>query len=242
MLNVKTNNKAKQGGDVLGGFKVWDTNGYEAVVKAIFIGTSKSGAKFAGIHLNIDNQEYREQIYFTNKEGENFYIDKNSQEPKEMPGFQTVNELVMLTTGIGLLDENQVIEDKVLKLYDPESKAETNQSVPCVVEAHGKSIIVGIQKVKEFKQKKNDATGTYENTDEIRETNQINKVFHAETQGTVTEYIKDTKLGGFWEEWSAKNTPDFVIDKTRNARGSFPAPGRPGASSGKETKSLFGGK
>ena len=242
MLEVKTDANVKSGGDTLGGFKVWDTGAYEAVVKAVYLGKSEKGAQFAGIHLTIDGKEYREQVYFTNREGENFYKDKKTGEAKEMPGFQTVNELVLLTTGTGLLD-NQAIEDKVLKLYDPQAKAETNQSVPCLVEVMNKPIIVGIQKVKSFKQEKNATTGNYEDTAEIREENQINKFFHAETQGTVTEYMKDLKHGAFFEEWTGRNTHDFVVDKTKgkNAATGGAAPGRPGAAQG-ETKSLFGKK
>ena len=241
MLNIKTSDKAQESGDTLGGFKVWDTNAYEAVVKAVYLGKSKEGANFAGIHLMINGQEYREQVYFTNKAGENFYVRDGKE--FEMPGFQTVNELVLLTTGTGLLD-NPAIEEKILKLYDPEQKQETNQSVPCLVEVMGKPIIVGIQKVKEFKQEKNDTTGKYEDSDKVREHNQINKFFHAETQGTVTEYKKDLRLGAFFEEWSAKNTPEFVLDKTKNKKAGGAAPGRPGASgsNGGETKSLFGNK
>lgn len=243
MLKVNVAADVESGGDTLGGFKVWASDAYEAVVKALYFGAAKSGAQFAGIHLTIDGKEYREQVYFTNKAGDTFYVDKNSGKKKELPGYQLVNELCLMTTSIPLLDESQTIEEKILKLYDPDSKAETNQSVPCATDVIGKPIIAGIMHKIANKQEKGD-DGNYHDINEKREYNELNKFFHAETQGTATEYQKDLKIGDFFEAWVNENKGKEVNtfkEVKGNAGGNA---GRPGANnaaagSGQATKSLF---
>lgn len=236
MLKINTANDVESGGDTLGGFKLWPSNAYEAVVKALYFGASDKGAQYAGIHLLIDGTEYREQVYMTNKAGDNFYVDKSTGKKKEMPGFQLVNEICLMTTGLPLLD--QPIEEKILKLYDYNEKKETNQSVPVAVEVIGKPIIAGILHKIKNKQQKVEGTDDYIDIDEKREFNEINKVFHAESQGTATEYQKELKLGAFFEEWVNKNK-DNTIDTFKTPRNA-PQSGRPGANpSNGQTKSLF---
>lgn len=235
MLKFNQADDVEKGGDVLGGFTVFESDAYEATVKALYFGKAKSGAQFAGINLLINGKEYREQVYFTTKAGDTFYVDKNTGKKRELPGFQTVNELCLITTGQPLAA--QEMEEKVLKLWDSEARAETNQSVPVAVEVIGKPVVVGILKEIVNKQQKNDSTGEYEDTEEERTQNQISKFFHAETQGTVTEYEKDTKLGIFFEEWANKNKGN-TINRFRKPQA---APGKPGGNGG-ATKSLFGNK
>lgn len=237
MLNIKTTDNIQEGGDSLGGFKVWESDAYEALVKVVYLGTAKSGAQFAGIHLTIDGKEYREQVYFTNKAGENYYTKDGKA--YELPGFQTVNELCLMTTGVGLMD-GQNVEEKIVKLYDPEAKAETNQSVPVLVDLLNKPVVVGIIKEIVNKQKKNDSTGNYEDIAEKREQNQISKFFHHETKGTATEYKKDLKLGTFFEEWVSQNKGN-TRDRYKEPSANGGAPGRPGQAGGQQqaTKSLF---
>jgi hypothetical protein len=238
-LTIKQADKVETSGDTLGGFKVWESDAYEATVKAIYIGSYVSGAQFCGLHLSIDGTEYREQITITNKAGENFYTkgDKNY----ELPGFQVINELCQLTTGFGLLD--QEIEDRTFKLYDKDAGGETNQSVPCPINVLNKPIVAGILNKLVNKQVKNDATGKYEDTAETRNENELNKVFHAETQGTVTEYQKGLKHGTFLEEWLAKNKGE-VSNQVKKVGGAAQSgrPGQAGPGAGQTTGSLFGNK
>lgn len=249
MLKINTTNDVEENGDVLGGFKIFESDAYETIVKALYFGTWKSGAQYAGIILTTsDGGEYRETITYTNAAGENYYKDKRSGKNKEMPGFQTVNELCLMTTGIGLMDHINAgnIEEKVLKLWDSEAKAETNQSVPVAVEVIGKPVVAGIIKQIVNKQVKGTVDGkeTYVDGPEKREENQISKFFHAETQGTATEYLKDAKLGTFFEEWINKNKGN-TINRYKEVKDGA-APGRPGqaggASGGPATQSLFNRK
>lgn len=240
LLKTTTADDVVEGGDVLGGFRVYDTDAYESMVKVVYVGQSPAGARFLGIHLQLEAGEYRENVYFTNRDGENFYVDKKSGKKKELPGFQTANELCLMTTGLPL--EEQELEEKVIKLYDPEQQQETNQSVPVLVNVINKPVVAAIQKSKKFKQVK-DAAGNYVDTDETREENTISKFFHHESQGTATEYKKDQPLGKFFEAWVNQNKGK-VYDRTQGKTGGNPnagQAGRPGQqppASG-ATKSLF---
>ena len=246
LLKTTTSDKAKAGGDTLGGFSVFKSDAYEAIVKMLYVGQAKSGAKFLGIHLTIDGKEYREQVYFTNKNGENFYTKNN--EDHILPGYQNADELCLLTTGKHL--EDQDVEEKIVRLYDATAGAETNQSVPVLVEALNQPIVVGLIHELVNKQVKN-GEGVYVNAvgqdgkAETREQNQINKFFHAETQGTVTEYTNEMELGKFYQEWVAANKDDKPKNRVKAVQGGATgAPGRPGATGGTggETKSLFNRK
>lgn len=240
MFGITTSQKVEATSDQMGGFKVWDTDVYDATIKVLYAGQSKGGAKFFGLHLTIDGKEYREQIYFTNKEGKNFYT--KSGKDFVMPGFQNVDELMLL-----LLEKDMAalqpddFEEKIIKLYDPDAKGETNQSAMVLTAALGKPVKVAIQKAKVFKQAKN-ANGVYENTADTREENSITKFFHPETNGTVIEHTKNMKIGAFMEEWLAQNRGE-TYDRTKGAAPAAAegAPGKPGQTdqAAGATKSLF---
>lgn len=215
--------------DVLGGFRALESDAYEGVVKLAYAGRSSGGAHFIGLHLMIDGKEYRENIYYTNKQGENFYVDKNTGKRKPMPGFTNVDELCLLTTGQPLAV--QQTEERIVKLYDSNAKAETNQSVPVLIDVMDKPIVAGIMKeITDKTQKQPD--GSYAPTGDTREENRVNKFFHAETQGTVNEYKHDQKLGGFFEEWVAQNKGNTVDRYTKTAGPGGARASAPGASGG----------
>lgn len=238
-IQVKKSAEAKAGGDTLGGFRIYESDAYEAVVKMAYLGQAKSGAQFVGLQLTLNgSDEYREDLYFTNKEGENFYT--KGKEDFILPGFQNLDELCLLTTGVKF--EEQETEEKIVKLYDREAKAETNQSVQVLTNVIGQPVIVGIKKETNWKQVLNDQTNKYEDTAEKRDTNQISKFFHADNQATVTEALKELPFGKFFEEWVNAHKGQ-TNDKTRGASaptgGGAGKAGRPGAAPAGATASLF---
>lgn len=229
----------EESGDVLGGFRAFESDAYEAIIKVVYAGEAQSGAKFLGVHLNIDGKEYREQIYFTNRNGENYYVDKQTGKKKFLPGFQTLDELCLMATEQPL--EEQEVENKVIKLWDRDAGAETNQSVPVLVNLTGKKVVVGIIKQIVDKTQK-DGAGNYVPTGETREENVISKIFHPETQGTITEYTKDLKLGDFYEAWVEQNKGN-TINRAKGAgqggQAGHPGKGNAGGPPAGTTKSLF---
>lgn len=225
--------------DVLGGGGAVDSGVYTGTIKLAYAGMSSGGARSLTVHLDLDGREYREVLYVTNKQKQNYYEKDGKKSP--LPGFTVANDLALLATGLALSE--QEIEEKVVKLYDFDAKAEVPTKVQAMTSLHGRAISVGILKQLEDKKKKNDSTQQYEPTGETRETNVIDKVFHAETGKTVSEYTAKVAEAEFQGKWKAKND-GVVRNKTTGATGKVGTPGQRAANDGGATKtaskSLFG--
>lgn len=212
--NIKSEGLEKSE-DRLGGFSILETDIYSGIVKAFYAGKSDGGAMNVTLILDIGGgKEYREEIYITNKKGENFFTKDGKKMP--LPGFTTVNDICLVTTEKELHELET--EEKIIKVYDYDAKKEVPTAVQMVTEVLGKPLALGIQKVREFKQKKN-AQGVYEDTDETREVNTIQKVFHPTAKVTVPEAREGKTTGEFWDKWLTKNKGQ-VYDKTKGKGGS----------------------
>ncbi len=240
--------------DRLGGFSVFEADLYTGKVKAMYVGTAKSGAMSMNVVVDLgNNKEYREEIYITkkptdeqkkaNKPGDNFFVKDGKKQP--LPGFTTINDFCLITTEKELSELDT--EEKIIKLYDYDAKKEVPTAVQMVTEALDKPVMLGIKKILEFKQKKNDSTGVYEDTDETREKNEIDKVFHPEYKVTIAE-AREQKPAEFHEAWVKKHKGQ-VQDKTGSSKGSKSSGGSgkaagapPSAGGGKPKTSLFGPK
>jgi hypothetical protein len=229
--------------DRLGGYTVYPSAIYNAVIKMAYAGKAASGAHFVTFEFDLGNsQTYRETCYFTNKKGENFWINE-SKKKVPLPGFTMIDDICLLTTEQPLASQNT--EDKMVKVYDSEAKKEVPKSVPVLMDLIGKPISLGILKQLESKNAKN-AAGEYVATGETRDTNIIDKAFHTDTKLTVVEARAGKDAGEFWDKWLEKNK-DVVRDrraKTGGASGGAgrPVGGPPVAGGGTERKSLFGAK
>ena len=74
--------------DTLGGFTLLDSDIYDATLKFVYANRAPSGAVSINIIADIEGTEYREIIYITNKNGENFYYSKaNTSKKMPLPGF-----------------------------------------------------------------------------------------------------------------------------------------------------------
>lgn len=236
--------------DRLGGFAIRETDAYLATIKMAYAGQSQGGAKSVSLVLTLPDGEYNETVYITNKQGENFFYNPNDKTKKvSLPGFTTINDICIVTTGKELHEQDS--EEKVVKVYDYDEKKEMPKTVPVLVELLGKTFYVGLLKQIEDKNKKNESTGEYEPTGETRETNTIEKVFHDPSMITVPEGRKAEKDGTdpvatFYEAWIKKNK-GVTRDKSKGGGGNAGNSGRPagaaptGAAGGpKKTSSLFG--
>lgn len=246
--NQKTDGLQDQG-DRLGGNEPFEQAIHDATIKVAYAGQAASGAQNVTLVADIGGREYRETLYYTNRNGENFFLqdkkDPNSAK-NPLPGFTTINDICLLTTGEELSDQDT--EEKVVKVYNFDERKEVPTPVQVIVALTGQKIKLGILKVKEFKQKKNDA-GVYVDTQETRITNSIDKVFHAETLRTVTEYRQEVQTPEFHDAWDKRNTGK-ERDKTAGAKsngasGTGRPGGLPGASggasgNGQPKRKLFG--
>lgn len=228
-----------------GGRQLFDTGIYEnAMCKLVFAGASDKGAKFMRFLVQIDGKDYEETIYFTNKAGENFYKDKADGKKQQMPGFVTVNEFCLAATGQELSDQD--FEERQIEVWDNEKKQKVRQARSVATGLIDVPITLALRKFIENKSVKAD-DGSYVDTDETRESNEIIKCFHPETRATVAEIKKaqaaDKPIEAkFIDEWAAKYGADHVADKRTkkgNSGGTSGAPPKAGATADKPKNSLF---
>lgn len=244
MFGNMTTDGLEQVGDRLGGGGVLDSDLYTGTVKLAYAGKAASGAQSVTVVIDFGGREYREAFWITNKAGQNFYADKNDPKKKQpLPGFTSVDDLCLLTTGLPL--EDQDVEDKVIKIYDFEQKKDLPTNVPVLVQVIGKPISAAILKQVVDKQKKDDR-GEYRNTGETREENIVDKFFHADSARTVSEIRDGKETGIFAGRWVEKNK-GTVRNKAKGSEGKAGVPGggtsgfTPGAGAAPQRKSLFGG-
>lgn len=226
-----------------GGFQPRVSDAYDFKIKAFYAGAADSGAKNVSIIVEDAAGEYRETIYVTNKKGENWFLNKDDKTKKvPLPGFTTIDDICLAATGFPLAD--QTWEEKVIKLYDFETRKEMNKAVMMAIEMVGKDVTLGLVQTKKNKGVKQD-DGSYIDGPEERIEVGINKVFHTESKVTMAEAREGKTEGEFYAMWAEKNK-GIVIDKRtiKDGAGGKPVnkapPQAAGAAGGAPRKSLFG--
>lgn len=232
-----------------GGMEAIATDAYDATIKMMYVTTAASGAMAMNIVVDIAGKEHRFQEWITNKKGENFYPDKQDAKKKQpLPGFVTVEDICLLTTGEGLSEQD--VEEKTVKIYNFEEKKDIPTPVPVVVNTIGKQIKIGVLREITQVQKKDDS-GEYvdqfneDGSPKTRTQNQIDKIFHPETGRTVNEYRHEVETAEFLTAWLERNKGKDRnrVKDSKGAAAGASGSGRPGAPAGGEKKkSLFGAK
>lgn len=172
---------------------------YEATIVAPYVTHSASGAMAVNLIAKIGEREYRETFYVTNREGKNYYLNQNNKKCP-LPGFNTINDICLIATEQPLSEQDT--EDKVLKLYDFETKSEVNKTVPVISGLMGKKVALGI--LKRIENKRVKEGDTYVDSAESRTFNAVDKVFHPELHVTVPEAVHG-KEAAFWDKWLEAN-------------------------------------
>lgn len=244
MFGNLTTDGLQESQDRLGGISVFNTDIYIGTVKALYAGKSSGGATSVTLIADLNGKEYTETLYVTNKDGQNWFANKQDNTKKvPLPGFTVVDDICLIATGEPLAA--QETEEKVVKVWDSEAKKEMPKSVPMIIAALGKPIALGIQKTLANKQTK---VGTeYVANAETREENHIDKVYHPEMKLTVAEARAGQDVAQFWDAWLLKNK-DQVRDKRTIKDGEVGSSGaptkaapKPGTPAGQPArKSLFG--
>lgn len=235
----------EQTGDRLGGGGVRESGAYDGTIKLAYAGkASASNAQSLNVVIDLGGSEYRETFWVTNKNGENFFLDKTDKNKKvPLPGYTMADDLCLLTTGFPLSEQNAA--EKVISLYDYEQKKEVPTNAHVFLDLIGKQITVGLIKQTVDKTKKNDSTGKYDPTGETRDENVTEKFFHFESKRTVTEIRTGMDEATFYPKWVEKNAGK-TRDRSKGKEGQTGAPGRPGAppaaGAPKAQTSLFGAK
>lgn len=239
LFSDMTTEGMEQSQDRLGGYQPLESGIYQATIKNFYAGESKNGAMSLTLIAEVGDKEYRETIYITNKNKENFFINKKSGKKSPLPGFIVVNDICLIVTGKELHELET--EEKVVKIYDYDAKEEVPKSVPVITEALDKPVALGI--IKQIVNKNEKVGDKYVPTAESREENLIDKVFHPEYKLTVAEARDGKEKPDFWDAWLKRNegvTRDRRELKDGESGGKVATPPKAGALASKPRKSLFG--
>lgn len=235
---IKTDSNVKgEEKDSLGGGGLLDSDAYLFTIEAAYVIKSEGGAM--GISLQLKNEEgrtLRTTEYITNKKGENFY-EKEGQK-SFLPGYNKMTSLTLLAIGKELSELDT--EEKVIKAWNFEAKAEVPTKVQMITDLVGKQIYGGVLKQTVDKNAKAD-DGTYKPTGETRDENVIDKFFRARDKMTVAEIRAEAEKAEFFDKWVEANKGKVVNRAKGAGNGTAGAPkaGAPAAGA-KPKQSLFG--
>lgn len=251
MFNDLTTDNLEQAEDRVGGFTPFESDIHTGEIKAFYGGKSPGGAKFIQLIVAVDGKEYRETVYVTNKQGQNFFHPKDKAGNRDtskkvpLPGFTIINDIALVTVGKELHQLD--FEDKVVNVYDFDAKKELPKTVPMAMEVIGEKVSLGILQILESKKTKQG--DEYVATNEDRTVNTINKVFHTESQMTVVEAQEGAESAAFWDKWLTSNKGKVQDKRDKNPQaGNAGRPPKPGAAptstseSASPAKSLFNKK
>lgn len=236
LSNLDTDNLEQTEDKVTGtstGSFVVDSDIYLATIKRAYLVQSQSSkAQAMSLILTLpDDKEHRETIYFSSKEGLPYKLSDNGAR-KPLLGFNTINDLCMLTTEVPLKD--QVTEEKKIAIWDNNAKEEVPQFVNVFTDLEGKQVNVALLKVIANKRKKEG--NEYVNSEEKTTFNRIDKFMHYEQKVTLSEAIKgkDAKFYDEWlKEWKGKDKDEYkavTSSGTRPTASSTPTTRKAGTS------------
>jgi len=223
---------------VVGGYEPLPSGIYDAEITLAYAGKAQnSDAQNVTVHAQIDGKEYRETIYITNRNGEPFFVDKNSGKQVYLPGYSTINDLCLFATEAPLTE--QETETKTIKLYNFDERKELPTEVPVLTGLIGQKVKLAILRCIDDKRARQQ-DGSYAETGETRVSNEIDKVLHPETSRTVNEYLREVDPGEFADAWIKRNEgKDRNRAKGVSSMGGSSGSGTPAAIGG-QRKSLFG--
>ena len=223
-----------------GGPQIRESDAYPMTVKLAYLTVSSKGANGLAIHAECeDSSEYRNTEWITSgtAKGCKTYYEYQG-EKRYLQGFINADAICQVITGKGILDQHE--EERVVKLWNKDAKAEVPTPVAAIPDLIGKKFIAGIVKKRENKTVK-DNNGNYVKTAETREINELNKVF-SEDGLTVTELAAGQTEASHINAW-VDRFKDVVIDKVD--KDAAPAPVQAAGGSAPATagaSSLFGNR
>lgn len=230
--------------DILGGGGLLDSDIYPFNVDLVYMMKSQGGATGIVVHMsNPNGQNHRETLWAASGDtkGNKNYYEMNG-EKRYLPGFLLADSLSKLITGKPIAQST--LEEKVVKLYNPEEKKELPTKVQVFTDITGGQIFAGLIKQTVDKTEKNENTGAYEATGETRDENVIDKFFRAPDMLTMPEIQAGEEEPVFYDKWLEKNKGQ-VRNRAKGASGNAAKSGAPAQASkpagqaNKQTNSLF---
>ncbi len=128
------------------------TDVYDAEISLVYL-ISSSSSKSRGLELllKINNEERSFQTYYTNKNDEPFYLDKDKNK-KALPGLLLLSSLTQLTLGktFDSITSNE-FSKKTIKAWDSNAKKELPKEVDIIHSLTGKKVKVAIEQIEQNK-------------------------------------------------------------------------------------------
>lgn len=242
LANLKTEEGIEDEKDVVMSGGPLDSGIYAGTVALAYLGKSQGGAMSLTLHIKTEARELRNTVYITSgdaKGNKNYY--ERDGERKYLPGFNIANSLCLLTIGKEIASLET--EEKVVSLFDFDAKKEVPTKVQVLTDLLGQEALFAVLRQIVDKNTK-DAAGKYVPTGEVREENEIDKIFRARDRMTTAEIRAQATEPSFYNTWIEKNAGK-VRNKAKGAGANTGAPGLPGAPAatlaapGKPASSLF---
>lgn len=202
---VQKSTSAVEEKDVLGGgYQLAETDIYSGKIQVAYVTKAASGAMAVNVQIALaeTGTVHRETIYFTNRAGQTFYVDKKSGEERNLPGFSTLNAMSLLAVGKELLELDS--DERIINVYSYDAQGEVPTKVDMLTDLLGEEIYVAIVKQTVDKTAKAD-DGSYQPTGETKEENVIEKFFRMRDKKTTSEVIAQVEEAVFFDSWLEKN-------------------------------------
>lgn len=191
---------------------VLDSDIYKAKIDVAYVGQSSGGAISVTLNYQVSGRKFKETFYITTKEKCPYYIKDGNK--ILIPGYKIINDLCLVTLGKELNDPDLKQGPKVFDIYDYSKGEEVKTEVEAILDLSGQEVYLGIlKKLKNKGQKTKD--GSYVDTAETREVNNINAVFSISSRMTAYELNHDDERGAvFWDKWLAANKGKVKDERT----------------------------
>lgn len=212
-LNLNLNGIDTKTTDRVGGQSyTLPTDIYDAeIVLAYLISSASSKSRGLDLTLKINNEEKSFQVYYTNKNDEPFYLDKDKNK-KALPGLLLLSALTQLTIGksFDALSSND-ISKKTVKAWDSNAKAELPKEVDIIHSLNGKKVKVAIEQIEQNK---------YSDASKTEKKNNLVKFFNEKGYtSTEVDNLKDdpTLQPEFINKW-LEAYKDKITDKVDKSK------------------------
>lgn len=195
--NKTTDIKGEQ--DRLAGSAVPETDAYPGTITLAYSTKASSGALGVVIHFKTDdgrNMSSTQYITSGTKKGGMPYYEKDGVKTF-LPGYLLIDSLCQLTCGKSVTDMDE--EEKTFNIWNGEQKKEVPTKVQAIVELFGKKAVFGMVKTISNKH----VNGN--DTNEKRESAELDKVFQHETGLTVVELQAKETTAQFLPKWLEAN-------------------------------------
>lgn len=208
-----------------GGSYLWDSGVYKTIVDMAYFDQSKGGAHSLNVTLlGEDGKKLKQTIWFTNRKEEVHFVNQKG-EKDYLPGYTLVNNLALIITGEDINEAFDKSEKKMVNVYDFNEKKEKPTEKSVATSLLGKQIKAAVLK-QTVNKRVNDGSGTYVDSAETKDENQLKEFYFPDSDLTVVEKAKDATEALMMPKWAERNTGK-TLNRVKEVTGSTSAAAKP---------------